>query len=454
MLAFRVSRYELLSPGVIMPLMFTFATLMAIIGWSSWNTVSLQANAFTIILIGVVSFEIGIFLPLYIRGRKKGLFASTNSSLRPLELNSSLTTTETSIKYVILIVLVCAAIVLRVHETYKIGAQLNLKYMDYSDLAAQVRHATGAIFSSDGVKIGFGFSFIERQLEKVAVVSGFVSACLSTYSALHYSQKKLSFYLSLLTLFLSCSFIILSGDRARILFFFIAALLFFFILKIRAPHQNIKRFSIRLVAILFPILVVSIILFYFSGSLIGRAPGSGFVEYVSFYFGGGIPSFQQLLDSDMTKMPFGYFTFIGVYTFLYKFGFSDVLGAYSIDWIQIGGHNSNIFTMFARYHMDFGFVGIFVFSLLSGVFFGSVYRLAKNTRQPVLIMIFAYITVNVFDLTREEYTFSRFATTQTFVSLILLTLISIFLTTTHKENIDFIRRTFHKIIFRSPAHES
>ena len=428
--AFYLSRYELLSPMTLVPLGFVAAAVLALIGTSSWNTVSLRWNALAIIVIGCTAFVAGCaFADWFAKRHRDNQPQQSKTSELVMESGSA----ETYVKYAILIAVILAAIALRIYETYRLGNQLELRYHGFNDLSMQVRRRTATIFTTQNIRLGVGFSVVERQMEKIGSLSGYISVFLLISNLMNRTAGKKRFVdagCAVLSLLLSCIFVLLCGSRTQIMYYCMAALLIWFVLALREKRHTSMQLSVRLLLALIPLFFIAVAGFYVAGKLIGRTPTSGPVSYISFYLGAGIPSLQWLLDhiGSIATVPGG-FTFYGVYSLLYKVGLIDSLHIYSIQWVNLGGHNSNIFTMFGRYYLDFRWLGVVIFSVLAGVAYTLLYRWVKRTTWPAVLVVFAWTGAYLFDVGREEFLFSRFLSIGNLVTMVLLVLGMWFMTT-------------------------
>ena len=120
--------------------------------------------------------------------------------------------------------------------------------------------------------------------------------------------------------------------------------------------------------------------------------------------------------------------FYSVYLFLLKIGKLNTLVPYSLSWINLNGHWSNIYTSFARYYFDYGIVGVYLLSLLSTSFLSIIYNRTKRAMKPYMIVITSYLSAFAFDSAREEFIFSRLIGTTQLVNIVMLVVIALFLT--------------------------
>lgn len=422
--ALRFSGYMLLAPVPLALLGLSVSLVLAVIGLSSWNHISLEWESVCIVVLGSASLLLGAFLARHLSDRQ---IARPSSRGAP-----SSTYTAPIWKYALVAAVLIIAIVVRVVETYRIGAELGADMSSYSAVARAVRSSLAGIMSTDGMRFGVGFSFVERQLEKVATVAGYVSAYLLAHNVSN--NRRAESVAAAGLLLLSCVFCIAIGGRTAILLYCIALAASLYICLLRKGRSSSKLAG-RFFAIGAVACCIAAAAFYAVSPLIGRPASSGFVEYISFYFGCGTPSLQHLLNSvDLPVVAPGVRTFYYLFSVPYKLGLIDTYPSYSIAWVDMGGHGCNIFTGFARYYLDFGLPGVMVLSVLAGAFMTLVYRMAANKGKPFLIVFSGYLCAYSFDFAREEFIFSRLLSPTQLFFVVIMFVITLFLTTSLKED--------------------
>lgn len=425
----RLSGDLLLSPVPLALLGLLVSLVLATIGLGSWNHVSLGWETTCVVTLGAVSLLVGATLA----GRLCD--AHGVKSLERTPFSSVHATTVW--KYALIVTILILAIVVRVVETYRIGAELGVDLSSYSEVASAVRSSLAGFNSSEGIRVGVGFSFVERQLEKVATVVGFISVYLLAKGITGHGLTDIVGSASLL--FLACCFCYVAGSRGTVMLYGVAFASVLFVMLLRngkSPSGLAARFFV--VGLI--VCCVAAVFFYLSGSLVGRSASSGLVEYISFYFGCGAPAFQQLLDSgNLSAFAPGVRTFYYLFSVPYKLGLIDVYPSYSIAWLDMGGHACNIFTGFARYYLDFGLAGVVLLSVCSGAFMTFIYKMAMRWGNPFLVVFAGYLCAYAFDLAREEFVFSRLISPTQFVSVALMVLVTLFLTTSLSEDLKYVR---------------
>lgn len=406
------------------------SVILAVIGVSSWNHVSIEWEPVVVVLAGSTSLLLGMEGADFIYRRANSL--RLRASGRASE-NDGASYSLPSWKYIVVDVVLILAIVVRIIETYKIGSQIGADMSSYSTVSSAVRGALETINTSEGMLVGTGFSLVERQLEKVATAAGYVAAGLLAISLVRRSRQRAAH--ELVAISLSCIFCLVSGSRTAIAYYVVAFLVSLFI-SMPCHEGKQKRLSAIFLISCTAVAAIGAVVFYQASALVGRGTTSGLLEYITFYFGGGIPSFQHLLSSgNLPSLAPGILTFYYLFAVPYKIGLIDTYPSYSISWVDMGGHPSNIFTGFARYYLDFGLPGVIILCFFSSFIMTVVYREAKRKAWPPLIIFAGFLGGYAFDFAREEFFFSRLMSPNQLITVIFMLVLTVFLTTSVREEL-------------------
>lgn len=410
--ALKLADFDLLSPAPLMILGLTMSVMLAGIGGLFWNDVPLKWNAVYVVVVGTSAILAGQL----IANCKK-------TSQIPGELPKF---QDSTWKYAVLFALVLIAIVVRVVETSNIASDMGLGDVSYAEKMEAVRHGLDAINSSEGLKLGVGFSFVERQLEKLVLAIGYVSSALVGYSLVKSDRRSIA--LSVGTLLLCGIHVLACGGRGQVTYYVVSAFASFSLFKIMSGERP-KVVLKKLVIVGTIAGTVGIVVFYLSSFLIGRAAGSGLLDYISFYFGGSVPSLQIILDNPelISSASPGVKTFYYLFGLPFKFGLIDEYPSYSLAWVHPGGNGSNIFTGFARSYFDFGTIGMVALTALACFAVTWFYGHVKNSGALPLVSIFCLMSGYLFDFAREEYVFSRMLSLNGLASIVLIVLVALFM---------------------------
>lgn len=410
--------FEILSPASLFQLGIVTSCALALIGKESWNPVS-EVNVTTalIIVIGCAAFAVGCFIATVLmkilpQSKLEKPGAKSEAKLaKDVRFKAG--------KYGIFYAIIVFAIILRIYETFQIAENLGLTTGNYFEATRVVRDETAIFNSAESIRLGVGFSFLERQMEKIAVALGYVSVYLLAVDvSKKHSLKEIIPSLGLLGL--SSAFILSTGSRSTILFYVVAFIACYSLISIKDGVSS-RLVSLRVAVFGIIAAIIGSIVFYLMGGLVGRSTSSNIVRYVSFYFGSGVPALQQLIEGGAleTTVP-GLRSFYYAFSLLYKLGIIDSFPSYSLGWINLGGLDCNVFTGFARYYLDFGMAGVVILSLLAGLILSLMYLMARTTFSPAWILAVCYLTPRFFDMAREEFVFSRLLSSTQLVSILLM----------------------------------
>lgn len=415
--------FEIISPISLMLLGLMLADVLAIVGQGSWNSFDLSFQVVLIEGLGIVSLLVGSSVAYRLH--------SPVSARRVCQAEMHIDDSIAIWKYVALMLFVTIAIALRMSETYRLAADLGVGPDSYSAAAKAVRSAYAAFNSSEGIQAGKGFSFLSKQMTKVESCISYIAVYLLARAFV--SRHKREVVASLVLVGSCWAYVIVSGSRAEMLYQGIAFAVILYILLLRSGYSA-RKLTVRFFLVGAALGIVLSIGFWLSSALVGRKTNSGFVEYISFYYGCGLPSLESILESgDIPQVVPGLRTFYYVFALPYRFGFISAYPSYSISWVNLGTHTSNVFTGFARYYLDFGIVGMVLLSFISSFIFTKVYKSAKNTSGCIAIILTGYFCAQCFDFAREEFLFSRFLSTSSVVWLFILIVLVLFTTTDLRE---------------------
>lgn len=397
--AFFASGKELLSPGPIVAASMLVSALLSAYGARSWNNVVLRSDLALILLASTAFFILGTKLAraVLIKRWDNG--------------TSGLVAQQLRISWFVPLVLACFIVVptfVRVVETFRLANELGIEGTDFMSLVATVREETSGLVTGEYSGFDVGYSFLSRQLDKLMNGAVFSAAILIPVSLAFGKGKKVP--LSLTAVFLvGCAASLLSGGRYMLIMYCLALLLTSWIC---ALHNNKNRttteVSLKFAVVILCLCSAASLLFFLLSFLLGRTIQGTAANYISFYFGCGIPSFQEIINQgiDPYGIP-GFNTFHEQMTFLSKFGLLENLPGYSSFWINFDGYSSNVFTFAYRYYSDFGVIGALALSALGGSVYELLYRVSTSRAgNIVLLAIYPVVGCHLFDVCRDEKLFA------------------------------------------------
>lgn len=420
-LGFRLGGYELFAPISAMPLAMLLGAILAAIGITSWNSVSLGPTTTAIIVLGTLSFVIGcVFCSEVMLGRGRA-FRGFMYERTTLDFGAK----SDNVKYWILLVLVIVIAVLHMCEIMKLGGSSD--WTQFTEVAKRVRYSTSSVFSSQGISLEDGFPIYDRILSKIRAGIGVVSAAAIPYELVVRRRSVGQVLPVILTFLVAAAMSLVSGGRGGVVNL---ALIMFLSLSLSWQWRDgARRTSWRTACCCLFGGVGLAVLFYGMGFVVSRIPSGGVVEYLTFYLGAGVPSLEMVLDAPLADNGLiGFNTFHDQYYLLAKLGLMKNVPAYGSQFFDLGGHASNVFTFAYRYYIDFGMLGVILLSGLSGICFTFLYRLAsENMHRPAIFFCYCTIGVLLFDIMRDEKLFAAVLTANTVVTLALAAVISLWL---------------------------
>lgn len=389
-IAFTLFGNDFFAPPCLFAVVFFLVSLLSYVGCSSWNDVEIGTTTTLIITLGCLCVIVGGYLVYRVLARKPV------SEFEKFTTEQFVNYRVKSWKLVVALAITAVSAVLRIREMRTIGGA---KATDFSDLIRRTRLATSSLFNdADELQ---SFSTLVIQTSRIVMAIGLVAA---VYVVICFKRKNdwVQKILSLLCVLGPCAYFLLTGSRGTSLGILLAVLLAWGIIKLRLGHSTAKS-SAKLLRKIAVAVAVLLPVFYVSVPLLGREAKGGFSEYLSFYFGAGLPSLEAKLQQggDLTpEIPF-FNTFYGVNSALSKLG-GYSLPAYGDDWVTFGEHKSNIYTCFYRFFADAGMTGVVIFSLLSGALYVALYQAAIRVPSVFIVPFWLNIARTMLDVGRDE----------------------------------------------------
>lgn len=415
---------QLCSPAVLLLAGMTIAILLAIVGRNSWNNIELGFDAALVLIVGVISYTVACIL--------SHKHACRSQSHQPLKDQKTLVNhlmpmrKADKVKYIIILAIIIIAIILRVHETLRIANDYGLSKSDnYFVVAEVVRGSTTTLAEGGGSSQPISFGFWVNQADKVIAATGFASAVILAVR-LNDSSNKKEAALPGATLLLSLIYYLIANTRTGIFWFVVTFFVAYYMANSTRSHTH---FSIIKIMMVCGVALSCAVLFYAFGMMFGRGAGSGVIDYVSFYYGSEIPSLQALLRLiPLNQALPGSYTFNSLYSIIGKVFPLEGIPSYSLAWIDFGGLQSNVFSCFARYYLDFGYVGVIVLPFILGWCLTGLFERARRIPVSLTALVYCSLSPYIFDMVREEYFYSRLLSTTQIITLLLTAAVYVFLT--------------------------
>ena len=394
--------------------MFLFSGILCLVGYGRWNCVPLSAKTIAIIVIGCASFCFGSSAAYSGGGIKQISFRKDHHDAIIREYHYSVELW----KILALFVLMMLVFYVRVTSMKRIAGEANVSFDSFRKLVRWYRNTYSSLFGAGTVRVGVGETLIEKQILKFSSVISNVSVVLIllTFST---GQKKQLFFSILLFVTMVTYVLITSGGRGDLLFKLFSLVYGAYII---AYKKGMKVYQLNRVFLTTGVILLLVMLpvFFYSSALVGRKTDSNMIDYISFYWGCGIPSLELKLQSGIAEHAFGQNVFYGIHTLLYKLKITDQLEGYANDWAAFGVFRSNVYTAWYRYYADFGMIGVVFFSSVYGYAATWLHQKAKYSDSLFILCILCTWSYSIFDLNRDDYLFGQFLGTNPIIVLVLI----------------------------------
>lgn len=420
-MSFIIFKSDILSPTIIFSLTFLLATLCAFVGLNDWNTTSnLNDKTIFIIILGLfISFIVELFLR-FIYGKK-------TSSIEIKKINIS------NIKFLIIFLIVVISSLLYLKELIEIAPKLGYHGSNIGDILYIYRQST-SLFTTKYLDSNIKISFLVSQIRKSQDIICMIFSYILINNIIYFKKiKKYDFnnlFKVSLIILLCFVFSFLTGGRMKLMSYIIGIIFIIFCLR---KKNNLFKINYKILGKIMKTIIVLLVVFYLSASLIGRKTETNFTSYITFYFGTsitGLDTYISSLDNNF-ELTRGSETLSGINNILYKMNITDKTTSLSYYWIKynVDGNYmfSNIFTSFRRYYSDFGFFGVFLFQSIYILIMFTLYKKCLKTNNPMIIIFYSLYFYTLFDHVRDDIFFRNFVSVNMIINIIYLIIFYVFI---------------------------
>ena len=403
-ITYKIFNKDLLSPSNISILMFLLSTLLAYIGTFSWNNVSdISFKLVFIIIIGLIAFVLGEFIT-------RKFFHNDKENIQKLKMK---VIKIKKWKIIITVIFTIITGIFLILEIKRICSFYGFNSNSIPKLLAFYRTKTD-LFSTDLVKDGIKINFLVSQMKKVCEVLCIIFGYIFVNNVILKDKLKNNIGY-LIILFLNLLICFTNSGRSIFMHMLVGILMIYIILYYLKNHnKDIKKINKKVFIIALVALILALILFCLVIPLVGRKIKVNYFDYIGFYLGAPIPSFNIFLN----KMPI-HDSFIGSETFHNLYALLNRL--HIVKYVEIGSHNwvkfnyslrSNIYSSLRCYFYDFGYLGVFLCQFIFGIIYSKFYLKAKNANNVPLLILYGYFSYVLIDQIRDNqfYGLISFAT--------------------------------------------
>lgn len=329
-------------------------------------------------------------------------------------------------KIIVITVYSILSISLLFYYVYKIAYQFGDNFNSFKEVLNVYRNNTAynanaslPKFMSILMKINFASCYISMFI--------FVNNINFDEQKMKEKIKKYAFLLiPVLTYFIQ-SFV--SSNRLAMVTTIIAFVIMEIITWYRKENWN-KTISIKNLILLGVTGIITLLLFYYSATLVGRKIGRKPLDYLTMYIGGSIECLDLYLDEPTSKSGvIGYETFYGLVKNVHDYLKIDVgkVPTGQLEWRYINDNKvmvGNVYTAYRRWIQDFGYIGAVILQVIMATIYICFYKYIKkceasNEKNNLLLILYSYFAYSLcthpIDSTFYSFTFRIFFIVQVII---------------------------------------
>lgn len=422
--SFLAFKKDIMSPTFISCSVYAFSVVLAMLGLNSWNNeLSLSLQLIVIVVLGLLSFFAGEILARKFFGKDINEYKSKNH-VKTINVNKWI--------YWLTICFIIITMILLVVEIKRICNFYDFYSNSIPELLAFYRTKIG-LFSTDLMKDNVDINFIVKQMKKTCDVLCVVWMYIFFNNRINkVGLKKNILNFIPIVLCLACT--LLTSGRSLLMHMIVSFVMMYLIIYYlnRKDSRLFKTIKILILSV-----IVVLPLFYLILPLTGRTTTENGFDYITFYLGTPIPSFNRSLNTNNSNEYIGEDTFSGVYYSLNKLNIIDYEKPSTHEWTKFGSFSSNVYTSFRSYYRDFGVIGVLLCQLLFGFLVSILYIRLKSVKGPLLTIIYSYFGYVLIDQIRDEQFYNLISTST--IAYLLIIVVLYFVYIKHDYIIDYLK---------------
>ena len=401
-------RKDILCPSSIICVSYIVAIISSIYNLEYWHY-NINNNTILIILLGIVVFLMVSFIINSINNYS--ITKKENNELKEIIIPKDLLFCLNSISFIILILY-------GYYFIKGIGGISNL-----NNISIVMRKYRYQLVDKEIEYIPSVINLLSKYCRALAFVSGFVLTNNLIYSKKNKKATK-NVFQSVLSIVFYIPFSFMTASRFDLIAFVLAILMMWYILLKKTNDFKMNFNKILKICVL---IIVIIIGFSKTRSMIGRQDESDTLSYFTSYFGGSIVMFDMYLQDDIYKDKDEYIgqeLFSGLRKLLVQLKVlnegskNSTVGKFraSPNGIIIG----NVYTAFRKMYNDFGIWGIIIFQSLMAIIYNDLYLkiMKRKTNNEIDLRIIIYSCI-IFCIFFHSYSETFFSTIISFNYLML-----------------------------------
>lgn len=384
MIAYILSKRDIMAPSVLMVTMFIIGTLFVIFNAESWG-LNYQFMAALYTISGIFVYTITEFFI-----RILFLKQSHQTTYQPAVYEMPKLKKWKLYAIILFNMIVVAWYFLEIRKLVG-GSNIFTMFQEYRRLG---------IYSIAGRDVKTVGGLVVQFL-KIVEGSGYVAAYLLAGNLVGKVKNRSVNFLLLILLSISVLPGILSAGRTQMLKISTSFIIGYYILwhQKNGWHRN---FSWKMVRFGGLSIFLGIPAFYYSLQLLGRSTTKNLLTYASYYIGGGIALFSEYIKSPTPRAVWGEESLYNLLKVFKLLGLSPGSTIYNLEFRLLGNDYSNTYSFFRRPLHDFGTWGMYLFVAGIAIFFATIYygkikyrpRTENTIKWTIIYMYFYYWIVS------------------------------------------------------------
>lgn len=394
---------QLLHPANIVVAVFVFSTFFAAANYSRWGDIT----SFTVgvILLTVVAFSIGTSL-----GRK--LVIGNSSGNETYEILPDI-----DIQPFATLLVIFFMIIITILDAIDIMSMIS---GGISGILSIISGARGAVYSGSSIS----HSFFVQQGIYVCRALAYIYIFLFVYKKINHQKNRLFELIPILLYFMQAA---LSTGRTEFIYIIYGWLIIDYLTRARfnrwSRYIDLK-FSKK---IIIAVLAFMIIFLGIANIRSDNASSVDAFETFSVHAGSSIIALDMYIQREgvhSIAQFFGEETMSLLYSIMRAFGTTSYGSVATLYPVSIGFASNmftNIYTAIRRYLHDFGMYGSLLIFIAEGFLYGKLFTRLKKKNSPFLsIILYAFISYPIVEMSIEERFFSNFITARSVFCIIYM----------------------------------
>ena len=397
---FVVVDFDVIHPCFLFNITMTVSVLLATLTINTWN-LYMSVDAALAVVSACIVFSFGC---LYSEYQTRNIYLNNNTNDSYFFIN---TFDISSIKLIIISTILSILFYLQIIDVYN----TSLLYGNTSGYSFEMIRIVRKANENDPLfSLGRWYNYRTLLAMSTAYICSFI-LILKIINKNNFLQVLK--YVPPILIYIG--FLIITGGRGGlfelVLFFLIISILLYQKKNFYSSKSKKKAFMFLVLGI-FSFIVLFMIFGFITGkvSVGGRSP----FLILAHYGGLSMPAFTMFLDNIQVENQYiGATTLKGIYNNLNALGFNLPKVPGFLSFVSFTGITTNVYTAMRRYIFDYGFIGMYLFMGLLGMFYTTFYNYIKGKSKNVpIIMLYGGIVLPLFLSTNDEiFLYSIFNTT-------------------------------------------